>query len=65
MDYAKVLFSIEILGLILFFCLPFIAYRIYRYTDLISFVLFIMLFWTITAFTTFLLIARWAIVLGY
>ena len=65
MNYANVLFGIEILGLILFFCLPFIAYQIYKYTDLISFVLFIMLFWTITAFTTFLLIARWAIVLGY
>ena len=64
MDYPVLLY-IELTGLILFFCLPYIAYRIYRYTDLITFVIFLILFWAVTGFTTFLATARWAIVLGY
>ena len=50
MDTYNVMLSIQILSVVLFFGLPILARKIWKETDAIGFVLFMVLFWMICSF---------------
>jgi hypothetical protein len=59
-----ILLSIEILALALFLGLPFLAKIINDTTEKISFVLFLILFWLISGFTSIVAVYRWSIMIN-
>jgi len=56
----NIIIGLEMLGLILFLGLPFLAYKLYNEYDAIAFTLFIILFWMITGFSTVMAIHHWS-----
>ena len=59
MDTYNVMLSIQILSVLLFFGLPYLARLIYLNTDAISFILFIVLFWLICSFVAIVSVYTW------
>ena len=60
MNTFDVMMSIQILSIMLFFGLPYLARLIYLNTDTISFVLFIVLFWLICSFVAIVSVYTWS-----
>ena len=59
MDTYNVMMSIQILSILLFFGLPYLARLIYLNTEAISFILFIVLFWLICSFVAIVSVYTW------
>jgi ABC-type multidrug transport system permease subunit len=59
MDTFNVMMSIQILSIMLFFGLPYLARLIYLNTEAISFILFIILFWLICSFVAIVSVYTW------
>ncbi len=59
MDTFNVMMSIQILSIMLFFGLPYLARLIYLNTDAIAFILFIVLFWLICSFVAIVSVYTW------
>ena len=59
MDTYNVMMSIQLLSILLFFGLPYLARLIYLNTDAISFILFIVLFWLICSFVAIVSVYTW------
>ena len=61
MDTFNVMFAIQILSVLLFFGLPFMARQIWLTTDQITFILFIVLFWLICSFVAIVSVYTWTV----
>ena len=59
MDTFNVMLAIQILSIMLFFGLPFMARQIWLTTDQIAFILFIVLFWLICSFVAIVSVYTW------
>ena len=59
MDTFNVMLAIQILSIMLFFGLPFMARQIWLTTDQITFILFIVLFWLICSFVAIVSVYTW------
>ena len=59
MDTYNVMLSIQILSVVLFVCLPYLAWKIWNEYDAIGFVLFMILFRMICSFVAIVSVYTW------